>query len=845
MRSDLTGDAVPERLPPRHRPLIPVLVGLATGIAADEALAPPFALWMALGWTLILLALWAAVRRLRPWGNWLLALLLLVPVGGAYHHVRFRQKPPWHLTNLPLKERALYRLRGVVRGDPTFHFARRPLSPQNGPGVGFWLVRVGLTGISSEGERWHRVRGGVAVFVREGLPTVMPGDRVEFVSALEKNSRPTNPGERDRGKAFARSGSYATASVPSGAAFEVLSESPWYSPLLAVSNLRVYLKGRLIWNAPRPLSGLTASLVFGERGRIEPELAELLKDSGVLHFLAISGLHVGIFAGFVWLILLWAGIPIRLRSAVLIGLLWLYVLFTGSRAPGLRAGCMLSLAMAGPLLRRRYDFVSSLVASALIILLINPSELFSAGFQLTFVAVWAIVYLYWQLAKILWPWESFLARAQQPEERSFFSDTRFCVRHAALLSFCVWVATAPLIAYHFNRVCLLAPLISLLVWPLILPLLLCAFLLVLSVLAGGLGAGLLVWCTGFFSSRIETLLEVASRLPGFVHFTAGPPAWWVALFYVGVSLWVLRQRLARGRGAFLVLVIGLSLTYIWSDVRLRSLDSFRMIVTDVGHGSAVVMRCPDGSTALFDAGSYRTGACRAVAELLWAQRVEGIDPLILSHRNFDHCCFVPYLAKRFAVGKIVIPAAGELNEFGRRLHALIDGLAIREVTVSEGRRIAGGGLRCLALHPDSRFIQNPRVSANDKSLVLLCRFGSCKFLLTGDNQHLSMERLADTYGPSLKADVLLMPHHALFAEGLEEFIRLCAPLAAVASCAKGADIERSRAMLARLGIPLWTTADDGAIIIEVRQAKLSIEGYKSGKRAEFVLDEATSNGKTY
>ena len=837
MGSDAADDAPLEEPSPRHRPLLPVFAGFALGVALDNALALSLALWAVLACWLVWLAACAAVRGMKPWGNWALALLLFAPVGGAYHHARFREKPAWHLFNLPLAEHSLYHVRGTVTAEPSSFFQEVPLGLEDDEPGEFWLVRVELKGISGDGSDWRRAAGGMAVFVREAFPGVMPGDTVEFLSFVQKNRPPTNPGQRDQSKAFMRAGSYATGAVATAAAFKTTSKSPWYDLRFAASRLRAHLKSKLMWDAPRNVSGLTSALIFGEQGRIKPHLDELLKDSGTLHFLAISGLHVGIFAGLVWLVLIRTGLGVRPRSVVLIALVWLYVLFTGARVSALRAGCMVSFTACAPLLRRRYDLLSSMAAAALVILLFNPGQLFSAGFQLTFAAVWAIAYLYGHLSKILWPWEGFVWRAQQPQERSLRADVWFYVRHYVLLSLCVWIATAPLMAYHFNRVSLMTPFISLFLWPLILPLLVCAFLLSAFALAGLPGTGLLVACTNFFSAGIEVLLAEASRLPGFVHYTAGPLAWWVGAFYVAAGLWVLRWRIRGGRAIFVLAAAALAVSYIWADYGRGGLDCFRMIVTDVGHGAAVIMRCKDGGTVLYDAGSYRTSARKAVAEVLWDQGVKWIDQLIISHRDLDHCRFFPYLAARFRIGRAAIPPACPITDVGRRLGKAFERADLKEVNLSEGERIVGNALDCLALHPDRRFIENPSVTENDKSLVLLCTFGSCRFLLTGDIEQLSMDRLTEEHGDSLRADVLQLPHHGAREEGLKEFVELCSPKAAVATCGASTDLRKTKQILRELGVPLWTTVEDGAIIIEVRDAELTVRGHKSGRRMAFDLSE--------
>ena len=830
MRDHSPASATPDSDPPRHRPLIPVLAGFAAGILADNAFGPPLLFWMALGGCLIAMVIWACRRDLESWGNWALAFILLIPVGGAYHQVRYRHKPACHLANLPIEEGALYHVRAEVVQPPALHYRQRALAPADAPPSSFWMVRVKLTGLSSDRKEWYPAAGGVAVFSDAGRPRVKTGQTVVFTSFIRKNEGPTNPGERNMARIYQRTGSYGTASVDSPRAFEVVSSTPWYHPTVAIGRLHGLLKKRLIWNGPLgDNGGLTAALIFGERGRIRPDLEQTLKDSGALHFLAISGLHVGIYAGFVWFLLLSSGVPVRIRSLALIGLVWLYVLFTGAHVSAMRAGCMLTFAVAAPLVRRRYDFLSALCAAALTILLVNPTQLFSAGFQFTFMAVWAIVYLYGQLAPLLWPWDDFVQRVQHPDERPVWADAWFFLRHAALLSICLWAAMAPVRVYHFHRISVWAPLLCMLMWPLVLALLLSAFLVAFWAFAAFPGLSLVAHPASVFSQTLVFLLDSFSQLSGFVHFTPGPPLWWVLLFYVGITLWVLRKRVARGHQAFIAIALVLALTYIWNDFALKTRDRFRMTVMDVGPGQAVLMTTADGRNLLYDAGSQSLSKRRAVAEVLWAKRVSYLDPMIISHRNFDHLSFVPYLARRFRIGQVLIPPKGKETGIGKRLKDALVDYALRFQNVVEGTHIIGGGLECRALHPNEQFATNPKLHPNERSAVLLCTVGRLKFMLTGDLGPLGMSRLCEKYGRALDVDLLVLPHHGHHAEGLEDFLRATSPAVAVASCGDAKEMQGTKALLGRMNVPLWSTAEDGAVTISLHRDESRITGFTSGR----------------
>jgi competence protein ComEC len=227
-----------------------------------------------------------------------------------------------------------------------------------------WHCRVSVRQICRSGERWQRAVGDVAVFGEGDRPRVLTGDRVEMLAKVRANAPPSNPGEEDFRRIFERTGSFGTAGVSSGRAVRVLDRPAWYSsPSVLLGRLRGALKQRLVWDTDRGADPLTAALIFGERGGLTRDRWELMAEAGSVHFLAISGLHVGIFAAFMWWLLLQCRVPVGWRSAGLIVLVWLYVLFMGGQVSARRAAWMVSFLAAAPLLHRQSDPISALLGA--------------------------------------------------------------------------------------------------------------------------------------------------------------------------------------------------------------------------------------------------------------------------------------------------------------------------------------------------------------------------------------------------------------------------------------------------------------------------------------------------
>ena len=515
---------------PWHRPLVPVLAGFIAGIWLDEAARPGFLLWSLVGCAALGAALLAVLRRIRPWANWSLALLLLVPAGGAWHLARARHKPPWYLGRVLTERGRLCGVRGTVTKEPELHRMSDPWRPATLTDKEFWIVRLDTEAVAFDGRHWARSSGGLAVFAFGDRPEVRVGDDVEFLAFVRANRSATNPGEVDMREVRERWGTAGTASVYSPRAFHVLHRAHWWSSVpAAVGALRTRIKQTLIWDSPSPASGLAVSLVLGERSLLSDDTLELMCETGTVQFIAISGLHVWLFAAFLWAALICLRVPVRGRSAVLIGCIWVYILLTGWQVSAQRAGWVFTFLVAAPLLHRRHDAVSAMAGAALVILALRPQELFSVGFQFTFVAVWAIVYLYGNLATILWPWDMLVERLQQPSARTLGDDLSFYGRHYLLLSVCVWIALAPLQAHYFHTFCIYTPLVNVVLWPLMLILIVGSFLLLPAALIGGLASRILVCFTGFMSAQCEALLRAIGGLPGCVAYTAGPPGWWMAI----------------------------------------------------------------------------------------------------------------------------------------------------------------------------------------------------------------------------------------------------------------------------------------------------------------------------
>ncbi|MDH3381646.1 MAG: ComEC family competence protein, partial [Flavobacteriaceae bacterium] len=183
-----------------------------------------------------------------------------------------------------------------------------------------------------------------------------------------------------------------------------LLESKEYSLKGFAFQLRKKINEKLKpFSVPKDEMAVINALLLGQRQEISKELMENYTKAGAIHILAISGLHIGI----ILLILHFLFSPLEnfkngkiIKSVILILLLWMYALIAGLSASVVRAVMMFSVVAIGMNLNKKPSVINTLIVSLFILLLINPLYFFNVGFQLSYLAVFAIVIIQPMISKI-------------------------------------------------------------------------------------------------------------------------------------------------------------------------------------------------------------------------------------------------------------------------------------------------------------------------------------------------------------------------------------------------------------------------------------------------------------
>lgn len=562
--------------------------------------------------------------------------------------------------------------------------------------------------------------GRILVLLPEGSPLPMPGARVTATGRLVRPRPAGNPGERGPRAALAARGVTHLLALRSAPSLRIVESPSPFSPAVLVHRARTALDRAILRLRPARTGGILSCLILGRRDRLPDDLADAFRRSGTSHFLAISGLHVGLLCGLLWLLL--RPLPVRpgLAAALVATAALFYAAVTGFRPPALRAALFVVLLAGGTILRRRSRILNLLALAAIAVLSLDPTALGRAGFQLSFAAILAIVLLVPPLTDGLFARAKLLEKFTVPRAGPRRLLRRYLMR-AVPVSLAAWLGTAPVALVRFGTVSTLVVPANLVVFPLVALLVPFGFLAALTGFSAPATA---------VADALAAVVRVFSAVPGAAVTVPAPPLPAVVAFYA--LLLLASRRPALGRRAVGLLLAALAALAASAALRRDVPDEPRVTVLAVGHGLAVVVETPENGVLVYDAGSGRPGIFhRVILPWLRERGISRIDLLVLSHDDLDHTSGVDALRRALPVGRFVEP--GDVRR-GDRLP--LPGAAVEVLGPPPGLPITG----------------------NDTSTILRVRSEGLTLLLVGDIEEEGIARLVAS-GVDLSADVLVLPHH--------------------------------------------------------------------------------------
>ena len=284
---------------------------------------------------------------------------------------------------------------------------------------------------------------------------------------------------------------------------------------------------------PSDEAGIVDAVLIGEQSRMPKLIVNNYRDSGLAHFLSVSGLHMGAIAGLIFFVLrfllaLFPAVALRydvkkLAAAGAILFSSLYLLVSGMAVPAERAFIMTAVVLFGVIFNRQAISMRMVCFAGLVLLIISPQALISISFQMSFAAVVALISFYEKYARKITLWSV---------NRGIFSKIFFYLAGIVICDFVASLATMPFAIYHFHRVSVYTSLANLLAGPLIGLILMPLILLCLVSLPLGLSLYPLK-ALGYGVGWLNRITEFVSALPHSVAYADSLPFWGFALIVCG------------------------------------------------------------------------------------------------------------------------------------------------------------------------------------------------------------------------------------------------------------------------------------------------------------------------
>lgn len=630
------------------------------------------------------------------------------------------------------------------------------------------------------------------------------GDAVEIRCRLRVPRPPRNPHAFDARSWMLQEGALLQASASKGSDLRLIArgEAAWWR--LRVGELRDAVRDAITRLYPPHPAAVMTGLLLGDRSGIDAETLDDFRRSGIMHILAVSGLHAGI-------VLMMAFVPFErlrfpLRAGIALAFLWVFAAVTGFAPPVTRASLMATLFLGGIQFQRPGSSINALAVAGVIILILDPLSLLGLSFQLSFGAVLGILLFHDRIQNSL---TSLLPRML----RGKAADT---VLALLSLTLSAQALTLPLLAANFGQISASGLLTNILAVPLVFVVVCCGILSVLTLAVWSAPAHLFAATAGGALDLIFIASDQLAALPGGVIDLPALPS--AVLFLYVSAIAYLAATPGRMRQKLFILALFILTAVITGSALAPSPDpQLRVTFLDVGQGDAALIEVPGSAPWLIDTGpgGARSGSgTQTILPYLRARGIARLGGLIITHPDDDHRGGAEAVLEGVRVDSAYISCTWKRDGESGALYALMQSRTRGVRDVRAGDRFAlGSRARLYVLSPPADTDCTP---SNRNSVVVLLVYGKTRFLFTGDADVEAERQMLARYDSFLHADVLKVGHHGSTTSTSPGFAVKVKPRYAVISVGRNNQFNHPRQeILTRLrlaGAQIHRTDIEGAVI---------------------------------
>lgn len=551
-------------------------------------------------------------------------------------------------------------------------------------------------------------------------------------------------------------------------------------------------------------------LMLGSRMNEDNGEYDKYKELGIAHILAISGLHIGIIAGFCIYILSIVGFKRKYNFLITLSILWVYGFLIGFPPSTLRALIMFTTILVSKLWNKPYDFLNILAFSFIISLAINPFWIFSIGFQLSYIATISLGLILPKLKAGVYP------------HKSKITDSFLSV-------LAVNIGIFPIQSFYFNEFPIYTFISNIGVLPIATINLILGFLNIIS---------------DIFSPLLDLFLTIQGLVVDFIYklpfrtlYLSSLELGEILLYYIIIMV-ALDIKKINTIKTNIKKTIFISLLFSLLIVSLDSMKASNLEIDfiDVGQGDSMLIK-KDQTKYLIDTGGTVFGDFDVGKRILLPYLVKtgnrDIEGVIITHFDKDHYGALESVINNINIEQVLV--GSDIPDLILK-QKLID-LKIPVAKIAKGSSIIiDNNTRLDVLYPEYNI--RPSKKENDNSLVILLESYGKRILFTGDIEA-PVERKLVSQGIE-SVDILKIPHHGSKSSSTDDFISMLSPQVSIISVGRnnsyGHPSKEVVQRLENLGTKIYRTDTMGLIKVVINEKELLVKPYYGPLYRENIKD---------
>ena len=534
-------------------------------------------------------------------------------------------------------------------------------------------------------------------------------------------------------------------------------------------------------------------MVLGDKRGLDEEIKELYQENSISHLLSISGLHISLLGGAVFLFLRRLKVSFRFPLITSSIILIIYGAFTGFSVSTSRAIVMMSVLFISFVIGKSYDLPSGLALAALILIVMNHRVIYQSGFLLSFFAVIGIFYIMPELLYIF--------KVDIYHKRGIIKGLHLLLA-SIISSISILLATLPIVLNNFYEVSLTGILLNIIVIPLM-------SLVVITGLLGGFVAlvseilgSFILGITHYILNLYTLFCRLGDRLTFLRLIIGKPDKWQIVLYYLILvivfyflalkrrenKLRSLKNNLPEGYNTSKRIVVTGLMTFTSFLIIAYKPREFSINMLDIGQGDCFVVNDGNNDIYISDCGSttvQNVGKTRLLPFLKskgWGK----VDTIFISHMDKDHVNGVNDLLKcaEITIGRIIISASYKSDKLNcAELEELKELAKMRDIKLfymKKGDEIVGKDISFRCIYPTG---EEDIKDQNEASIVMRMDYKGLSMLFTGDIAGSTEEKIIEgSEKDILDCDILKVCHHGSKNSSTDDFLKKVDPKLYLISC---------------------------------------------------------------